>query len=52
VGAWRPRGLQLLRQAVGTTPFIHCSDFCSHETEDRTKEHATDDVATQYLDAL
>ena len=43
VGALRQRRLELLRQAVDTTPFILCSD----ETGDRKKGHTTEYVATQ-----
>jgi SRSO17 transposase len=40
----RPR-LEVLRQAVGTTPFILCLD----ETGDRKKGHTTDYAASQYI---
>ena len=43
--ALRQRRLELLRQAVGQTPFIRCLD----ETGDRKKGHTTDDVATHYI---
>ena len=46
--ALRQRRLELLRQAVGQTPFILCLD----ETGDRKKGHTTDDVATQYIGNL
>jgi SRSO17 transposase len=45
VEALRQRRLELLRQAVGQTPFILCLD----ETGDRKKGHTTDYVATQYI---
>jgi SRSO17 transposase len=48
VGALRQRRLELLRQAVGTTPFILCID----ETGDRKKGHTTDYVASQYIGNL
>ena len=41
----RARRLQLLRQALGETPFILCID----ETGDRKKGHTTDYVAHQYI---
>ena len=41
----RQRRLELLRQALGQTPFILCLD----ETGDRKKGHTTDYVATQYI---
>jgi SRSO17 transposase len=48
VAALRQRRLQLLRQAIGQTPFILCID----ETGDRKKGHTTDDVASQYIGNL
>jgi SRSO17 transposase len=48
VEAVRTRRLELLRQAVGQTPFILCID----ETGDRKKGHSTDYVATQYIGNL
>jgi len=48
VEALRQRRLELLRQAVGETPFILCID----ETGDRKKGHTTDYVATQYIGNL
>ncbi len=48
VEAVRTRRLGLLRQALGTTPFILCID----ETGDRKKGHTTDYVATQYIGNL
>jgi SRSO17 transposase len=48
VEALRQRRLELLRQALGTTPFILCID----ETGDRKKGHTTDYVATQYIGNL
>jgi SRSO17 transposase len=48
VEALRQRRLELLRQAVGQTPFILCID----ETGDRKKGHSTDYVATQYIGNL
>jgi SRSO17 transposase len=44
----RTKRLDLLRQALGTTPFILCID----ETGDRKKGHTTDYVATQYIGNL
>jgi SRSO17 transposase len=43
--ALRARRLELLRQALGETPFILCID----ETGDRKKGHSTDYVAHQYI---
>jgi SRSO17 transposase len=43
--ALRARRLELLRQALGETPFILCID----ETGDRKKGHTTDYVAHQYI---
>src|SRR5262249_61870858 len=40
--------LELVRQALGDTPFILCLD----ETGDRKKGHTTDYVATQYIGNL
>src|SRR5262249_14662691 len=48
VEALRAKRLELLRQALGTTPFILCLD----ETGDRKKGHTTDYVATQYIGNL
>jgi SRSO17 transposase len=48
VEALRQRRLELLRQAIGQTPFILCID----ETGDRKKGHTTDDVASQYIGNL
>jgi SRSO17 transposase len=48
VGAMRTKRLDLLRQAIGQTPFIRCID----ETGDRKKGHTTDSVATQYIGNL
>ena len=48
VEAVRQRRLELLRQAVGQTPFILCLD----ETGDRKKGHSTDYVASQYIGNL
>ena len=45
---FRAKRLDLLRQAVGATPFILCSD----ETGDRKKGHTTDDVAPQSIGNL
>ncbi len=42
------RRLELLRQALGQTPFIRCLD----ETGDRKKGHTTDYVASQYIGTL
>jgi SRSO17 transposase len=44
----RAKRLELLRQAIGETPFILCID----ETGDRKKGHTTDYVATQYIGNL
>jgi SRSO17 transposase len=44
----RRKRLDLLRQALGTTPFILCLD----ETGDRKKGHTTDYVASQYIGNL
>jgi len=44
----RAKRLELLRQALGDTPFILCLD----ETGDRKKGHTTDYVATQYIGNL
>ena len=43
--AMRARRLEVLRQALGETPFILCID----ETGDRKKGHTTDYVAHQYI---
>jgi SRSO17 transposase len=48
VEAVRQRRLELLRQAIGQTPFILCLD----ETGDRKKGHSTDYVASQYIGNL
>ncbi len=48
VEALRSKRLELLRQALGATPFILCID----ETGDRKKGHTTDYVATQYIGNL
>jgi len=48
VEALRSTRLELLRQALGQTPFILCLD----ETGDRKKGHTTDYVATQYIGNL
>src|SRR5262250_2868443 len=48
VEALRQRRLELLRQALGQTPFILCID----ETGDRKKGHTTDYVASQYIGNL
>jgi SRSO17 transposase len=48
VEALRQRRLELLRQAIGPTPFILCID----ETGDRKKGHTTDYVASQYIGNL
>jgi SRSO17 transposase len=48
VDAVRQRRLELLRQALGQTPFILCID----ETGDRKKGHSTDYVTTQYIGNL
>ena len=48
VEALRQRRLELLRQAIGQTPFILCID----ETGDRKKGHTTDYVASQYIGNL
>jgi SRSO17 transposase len=48
VEAVRSKRLDLLRQALGTTPFILCID----ETGDRKKGHTTDYVASQYIGNL
>jgi len=48
VEAVRSKRLDLLRQALGTTPFILCID----ETGDRKKGHSTDYVASQYIGNL
>ena len=48
VEALRSKRLDLLRQALGTTPFILCID----ETGDRKKGHTTDYVASQYIGNL
>ncbi len=48
VEALRRRRLQLLRQAVGDTPFVLCLD----ETGDRKKGHTTDYVASQSIGNL
>jgi SRSO17 transposase len=45
VEALRRRRLELLRQALGETPFILCLD----ETGDRKKGHTTEYAATQYI---
>jgi SRSO17 transposase len=44
----RRKRLELLRQALGTTPCVLCLD----ETGDRKKGHATDYVASQYIGNL
>jgi SRSO17 transposase len=44
----RTKRLDLLRQALGATPFILCLD----ETGDRKKGHTTDYVASQYIGNL
>jgi SRSO17 transposase len=44
----RAKRLDLLRQALGETPFILCLD----ETGDRKKGHTTDYVASQYIGNL
>jgi SRSO17 transposase len=44
----RTKRLDLLRQALGETPFILCLD----ETGDRKKGHTTDYVASQYIGNL
>jgi len=44
----RAKRLELLRQAIGDTPFILCID----ETGDRKKGHTTDYVAHQYIGNL
>jgi SRSO17 transposase len=44
----RTKRLELLRQALGETPFILCID----ETGDRKKGHTTDYVAHQYIGNL
>jgi SRSO17 transposase len=48
VEAVRTQRLYLLRQALGSTPFILCID----ETGDRKKGHTTDYVASQYIGNL
>jgi SRSO17 transposase len=48
VEAVRTKRLELLRQALGDTPFILCLD----ETGDRKKGHTTDYVAHQYIGNL
>jgi SRSO17 transposase len=48
VEALRTQRLELLRQALGETPFIVCID----ETGDRKKGHTTDYVAHQYIGNL
>src|SRR5258708_31335469 len=48
VEALHRRRLELLRQAVGDTPFVLCLD----ETGDRKKGHTTDYVASQYIGNL
>src|SRR5260370_2688139 len=48
VEAVRTQRLELLRQALGDTPFILCLD----ETGDRKKGHTTDDVAHQDIGNL
>jgi SRSO17 transposase len=48
VEALRRKRLELLRQAIGTTPFMLCID----ETGDRKKGHTTDYVASQYIGNL
>jgi SRSO17 transposase len=48
VEALRTQRLELLRQALGDTPFILCLD----ETGDRKKGHTTDYVAQQYMGNL
>ena len=48
VEALRTKRLELLRQALGETPFILCLD----ETGDRKKGHTTDYVAHQYIGNL
>jgi len=48
VEAVRAQRLELLRQALGDTPFILCLD----ETGDRKKGHTTDYVAQQYIGNL
>jgi SRSO17 transposase len=48
VEALRRQRLDLLRQALGQTPFILCLD----ETGDRKKGHTTDYVASQYIGNL
>jgi SRSO17 transposase len=48
VEALRKQRLEVLRQAVGTTPFVLCLD----ETGDRKKGHTTDYAASQYIGNL
>src|SRR6266481_283911 len=48
VEALRSKRLELLRQALGNTPFILCLD----ETGDRKKGHTTDYAAHQYIGNL
>jgi SRSO17 transposase len=48
VNELRAKRLELLRQAIGDTPFILCID----ETGDRKKGHTTDYVAHQYIGNL
>ncbi len=48
VEALRRQRLEVLRQALDTTPFILCID----ETGDRKKGHTTDDAASQYIGNL
>jgi SRSO17 transposase len=48
VEAVRTQRLELVRQALGNTPFVLCLD----ETGDRKKGHPTDDVAHQYIGNL
>lgn len=48
VEALRRQRLELLRHALGTTPFILCLD----ETGDRKKGHTTDYAASQYIGNL
>jgi SRSO17 transposase len=45
---FRTKQLELLRQALGETPFILCLD----ETGDRKQGHTTDDVAHQSIGNL
>jgi SRSO17 transposase len=48
VEAVRRKRLELLRQTIGTTPFVLCLD----ETGDRKKGHTTDSVASHYIGNL